>query len=158
MTAMPKTKLKIYFDSTVPNYIFNDEYPEKQKAAKALFAFSNKKEILTFVSSVTLEEIKAANEPKRSEMLKVLRDSILLQESSEAEELAKTYIKKQIFSKSNREDARHTAYAVYYGVNILASYNFSHIVRLSTINKLRAENLILGYQTPEIRSPEEIDL
>lgn len=63
-----------------------------------------------------------------------------------------------VFTKSNRQDARHIAYAVYNDMDIIASYNFRHIVRLSTIKKLQSANLILGYHTPEIRSPLELDL
>ncbi len=27
---MVRPKLKIYFDSSIPNYVFNDKYPQKQ--------------------------------------------------------------------------------------------------------------------------------
>lgn len=155
---MAKLKPKIYLDSTIPNYVFNDEYLEKQKAAKEIFNSAKKNKILTFISPVTVYEIENSDEPRRADMLKLLKICTLFQATPEAEKLAQDYIKQGVFTKTNREDARHVAYAVYYGVDIIASYNFSHIVRLSTIKKLQAANLILGYRTPEIRSPEEIDL
>ncbi|MFH1713447.1 MAG: hypothetical protein ABH896_04690 [Candidatus Jacksonbacteria bacterium] len=156
---MAKTKLKIYLDSTIPNYVFNDEYPEKQKSAKLLFNSIGQKRVLAFISPVTVYEVKGSDEPKQANMLKLLEACTFFQETPGAEKLAIDYIKQQrVFTKTNREDARHVAYAVYYGVDIIVSYNFSHIVRLSTIKKLQAANLILGYQTPEIRSPEEIDI
>lgn len=155
---MAKPKLKIYFDSTTPNYVLNDNYPEKQKAAKNLFGAAKQKIILAFISPVTIYEIEASDELRRTKMLQLLKTCTLFQETANAEELAKSYIEQKVFTKFNREDARHTAYAVYYGVDIIASYNFTHIVRLSTINKLRAANLLLGFRTPEIRSPEELDI
>lgn len=152
---MISVKLKIYLDSSIPNYVFNDIYPQKQQAAKKLFVATN---IITFVSPVTIYEIELSNEPRRADMLKLLKVCNIFQNTPEAEKLAQNYIKQNIFTKFNREDARHVAYAVYYGVDIIASYNFKHIVKLSTIKKLQAVNLILGFHTPEIRSPEEIDL
>lgn len=78
------------------------------------------------------------------------------QESAVAESIAVRYISDKVFSKNNLDDARHVAYTVYYRADIIASYNFSHIVRFLTITKLQAANLVLGFQTPEIRSPEEL--
>lgn len=155
---MPKRKLKIYLDSTVPNYVFNAEYSEKQTAAKALLNCVQEEKAGLFISPVTVFEINAASEPRRSEMLELLKGITLFQNTAEAEELAKYYIKGNVFTKTNREDARHVAYAVYYRVDIIASYNFTHIVKFSTIKKLQAVNLLLGFPTPEIRSPEEIDI
>lgn len=155
---MAKIKLKIYIDSTIPNYVFNDEYPEKQKSAKALFDRIRQKRVFAFISPVTVYEIKKSGEPKQANMLKLIKVCTFFQKTPDAEKLAIDYIKQGVFTRTTREDARHVAYAVYYGVDIIVSYNFSHIVRLSTIKKLQAANLILGYPTPEIRSPEEIDL
>ncbi|MDA2922860.1 hypothetical protein MYX07_06380, partial [Patescibacteria group bacterium AH-259-L07] len=123
---MPKLKPKIYFDSTIPNYVFNDEYPEKQKAAQKIFNSAHKNKILTFISPITVYEIENSDEPRRADMLKLLKGCILFQETPEAEKLAREYIKRGVFTKVNREDARHVAYAVYYGVDIITSYNFSH--------------------------------
>jgi len=155
---MSNFKPKIYLDSTVPNYVFNNNYIEKQKSAQALFNAFKQKQAIGFISPATIYEIEASNEPKRTKMLKLLNACNLLKTSEESENLAKHYIQQNVFTKVNREDARHVAYAVFYRINIIASYNFSHIVRLSTIKKLQVVNLVLGYLTPEIRSPEEIDL
>lgn len=91
-------------------------------------------------------------------MLKILQGCSLFQNTAKAEELARDYIRQGVFSAQNREDARHIAYSVFYGVDIVASYNFKHIVKLSAIKKLQVANLTLGFHTPEIRSPEEIDI
>lgn len=153
---MIRAKKKIYLDSTVPNYVFNDEYTEKQKAAEYLFQHAKKGGILLFASPATLEEVDIASEPKRGKMIELLKLCALYQESSDAESLAGVYIAEGVFTKNNLDDARHVAYAVYYGADIIASYNFNHIVRISTITQLQSVNMDLGFRTPEIRSPEEL--
>ena len=153
-----KRKQTIYLDSSVPNYVFNNKNPEKQKAAQQLFEAMKKEQVSVIISALTLEEIKAAKEPRRTNMLELLKIGQLVNKSTMAEELARSYIKQNIFTKTNHADARHVAYAVYYRADIVASYNFKHIVKISTIKKLQALNLILGFQMPEIRSPEAINL
>ena len=113
---MISMKKKIYLDSTVPNYVFNDEYKEKQKAAELLFQNAKQGKVFLFVSAVTIAEIQASDEPKRSNMLKCLEGCALYEKTTQ----------------------------------------FSHIVRLSTISLLQKVNLDLGFQTPQIRSPEEL--
>jgi predicted nucleic acid-binding protein len=54
---MPHPSLKLYLDSSVPNYVFNDEYPEKQKAAKELFRAITAKRVEAYFSIVTAFEI-----------------------------------------------------------------------------------------------------
>jgi hypothetical protein len=44
----------------------------------------------------------------------------------------------------------------YYGVDIVASWNFKHIVRYEKIVKFNAVNLELGYHQIAIHSPREI--
>jgi len=151
---MNKRKQTIYLDSTIPNYVLNKEYLEKQKASIRLLKAIQKKKIIGFISPVTMDEILDATEPRRTKMVKLLKKTILFQNTPEAEKLAENYIKHQIFTKTNRDDARHVGYAVYYQIDIIVSYNFTHIVRLKTIQKLQGVNLLLGFKTPEIRSPE----
>lgn len=155
---MIKKKLKIYLDSSVPNYVFNDEYPEKQNAARLLFNAIKKKRIIGLLSPETIREIKDCNEHRRGAMMNLVRKCQLFPQNPAAEALVRHYIKQKVFAKRNHADARHLAYAVYHAVDIVVSYNFKHIVKLSVIKKLQSANLLLGFKTPEIRSPEEIDL
>jgi hypothetical protein len=60
-------------------------------------------------------------------------------------------------SESYRADAEHIAVATVRRVDILVSWNFRHIVRLSKIRAFNAVNLRLGYPALETRSPMEID-
>jgi len=51
---------------------------------------------------------------------------------------------------------RHIALATIYKVDILASWNFKHIVNLEKIKGYNSVNLRLGYQMLEIRSPQDL--
>jgi hypothetical protein len=76
--------------------------------------------------------------------------------TEEAEILALKYIEERVVGKTSIEDCRHIALASINKVDILASWNFKHIVNLHRINGFNSVNLKLGYQMIEIRSPKDL--
>ena len=75
---------------------------------------------------------------------------------TEVENLAEKYIAAGIVSRKYYEDALHIANATIRKADILASWNFKHIVNIDMIRKYNAVNLMNGYNTIEIRTPREI--
>ena len=76
--------------------------------------------------------------------------------TEEAIILADTYIKEKVVGKTSIEDCRHIAMATINKVDVLASWNFKHIVNLERINGYNSVNLRLGYKMIEIRSPKDL--
>lgn len=149
--------LKIYLDSTIPNYAFNKHTPEKQRAASSLFQLICQKRMQAFISQVVLNEIfHTPNSQKRKQMLNLVKDCNVLKLNLKTYNLAQTYIKKQIIPAKNFDDAQHIAIATIYKLNALVSYNFEHILRLKTINAINIINKQLGYQEIALVVPEII--
>ncbi len=69
---------------------------------------------------------------------------------------ADTYIDEKVAGKTSLEDCRHIAMATIHKVDVLASWNFKHIVNLDRIKGYNAVNLRLGYSMIEIRSPKDL--
>jgi hypothetical protein len=59
-------------------------------------------------------------------------------------------------TKTSLEDCRHIAMATIHKVDVLASWNFKHIVNLDRIKGYNSLNLRLGYSMIEIRSPKDL--
>lgn len=76
--------------------------------------------------------------------------------TQEAIELANTYIAEKVVGKTSLEDCRHIALATISKVDVLASWNFKHIVNLERIKGYNSVNLRNGYQMLEIRSPKDL--
>ena len=70
--------------------------------------------------------------------------------------LADMYIKEKVVGKTSITDCRHIALATIHKVDVLASWNFKHIVNLDKIKGYNSVNLRLGYMTLEIRSPRDL--
>jgi hypothetical protein len=76
--------------------------------------------------------------------------------TDEAVRLTNTYIEEKVVGKTSIEDCRHIALATIYKVDVLASWNFKHIVNLDRIKGYNSVNLKLGFSMIEIRSPKDL--
>ena len=76
--------------------------------------------------------------------------------TEEAIKLGDTYILEKVVGQTSLEDCRHIALATINKVDVLASWNFKHIVNLDRIKGYNSINLRLGYQMIEIRSPKDL--
>ena len=76
--------------------------------------------------------------------------------SDEAMALAETYINEGALTNKSYNDALHIAIATLNNSDVLASWNFKHIVNLDRIRLYNSINMRLGYRLIEIRTPREI--
>ena len=76
--------------------------------------------------------------------------------TEEAEDLARKYIENGVISSNYLLDAEHIAIATVERIDILASWNFKHIVNINRIRGFNSVNLREGYQILEIRTPLEV--
>ena len=139
---------KIYIDTSIAGGYFDDEFEEE---TKALFARLEKKEIIFVVSSVLRQELSKAPEYVRTLIDKYDKGNFEYVElTSEAIELADKYIAEKVVGKASVDDCRHIAIATINKIDVLASWNFKHIVNL---DKIKGYN---GYAIIEIRNPREL--
>ena len=79
-----------------------------------------------------------------------------VQLTKEATKLAYTYISERVVDKTSLEDCRHIALATINRVDVLASWNFKHIVNLERIKGYNSVNYKMGYPMIEIRCPKDL--
>jgi len=106
------------------------------------------------ISDLTLQEIEGAPDNVRKLFHSTECESILLEANSI--ELARQYIKENAVTQKSLNDALHIAIATVNRIDVLASWNFKHIVNLDRIRLYNAVNLKNGYPMIEIRTPREI--
>lgn len=149
-------KPTVYLETTVPSYIFNDQYPDRQAAAKAVFNLIKEGKFQAFVSEAVIQEISATKEPKRTKIEKLIKNLPVLPVTRRVRELAEEYIKEGVFPKTKTMDATHVAVASINKIDYLLSWNLEHIVKIKTKEKVGAINTLKGYKTPIIAIPEEV--
>jgi len=151
-------KIKYYLDTTIFNFVFTEGDAEKKDITLKLFKDLPLIAEGVYISDEVIREISRADEPRKSQLEGLLRetDPLLIEVDIEAEELAERYIKERIIPVRYRSDALHIAVAVINGIEAIVSWNFEHIVKLKTRVMVNGVNRLLGYHEIEICSPEEV--
>ncbi len=147
-------KQRIYIDTSVVGGYFDEEFKE---ATVALFQRLENGEIVFVVSD--LLELELVNAPLKVRELLYNYSSekfYRIELTEEAIKLADTYISDRVVGQTSVEDCRHIALATINKVDVLASWNFKHIVNLERIKGYNSVNHRLGYQMIEIRSPKDL--
>ena len=145
---------RIYIDTSIVGGFFDKEF---EKETKLLFQRLENKEVIFVVSEVLTGELENAPERVRTLLDNYASDYLeKVPLTTEARELASKYIAENVVGKTSLDDCRHIALATIHKVDVLASWNFKHIVNLARIRGYNAVNLKNGYATIEIRNPREL--
>ena len=147
-------KQRIYIDTSLVGGYFDEEFKE---ATIKLFERLDNNEVVFVVSDLLDLELINAPQQVREHLLKFSADKFERVElTEEALRLADSYINEKVVGKTSLEDCRHIALATINKVDVLASWNFKHIVNLDRIKGYNSVNLRLGYSMIEIRSPKDL--
>jgi predicted nucleic acid-binding protein len=147
-------KQKIYIDTSVVGGYFDEEFKE---ATIKLFERLDNDEIIFVVSDLLDLELLKAPEQVQKLLHNYPADKFQRVDlTEEAIILADTYINEKVVGKTSLEDCRHVALATIHKVDVLASWNFKHIVNLDRIKGYNSVNMRLGYSIIEMRSPKDL--
>ena len=149
---------KIYLETSVLNFVFADDAPDKRSDTLKLFEEIKNGRYCPFTSIYVTEETDKATEDKRKKMYEVVLDYKIdiLQKTNEIKQLADIYVNEGIIPKRYVMDALHIAAATINNIDAIISWNFEHIVKRKTIIMTESVNLRNGYKKVEIYSPAQV--
>ena len=151
---MMKKKRRIYTDTSVIGGCFD---PEFATWSNGLFKDFENGVYQPVLSEVVAHEIKSAPQHVIHKFLELSNyDAEYVHITNIVMELTKLYIDRKILTEKSYYDANHIALATVYEVDILASWNFRHIVRFDKVQLFNAVNLEQGYKMISIYSPNLI--
>ena len=157
-------KISIYLDTSIINFLFADDAPEKRDITLDFFENyiqTNKYDVC--ISPVVIDEInKTTCVAKRDKLLDVIRtyqikivdiSGIL----SEVNELAERYISTGAIPAKKLEDALHIAIATVLNIDVLLSWNYKHLANINRARKITGVNIFSGYSEKiSITTPLEV--
>jgi len=157
-------KLEIYLDTSVINFLFADDAPEKKDITIDFFENFVKKNLYDiFISPIVIDEInRTSDEIKKQILLNVIKDySIevinISEKQEEIENLAYIYLDKKIIPKKKIEDALHIAICSVFNIDILLSWNYRHMANVNKESKIISANIAEGYNKQlRIITPMEV--
>jgi predicted nucleic acid-binding protein len=149
---------RIYLETTVFNFYFADDAPDKHDDTLRLFEEIRQGKYEPYTSLFVVEELQAAPEPKRSQMLDLITqyDITALPGEIESRRVAGLYVAEGIIPEKYLTDALHIAATTVNELDFIVSYNFKHIVKLKTITMTEIVNLRENYRRIGIYSPTEV--
>lgn len=146
--------MKVYADTSVIGGYFDKEFQEWSMALWNEFIAGSKQIML---SDLTIQELEFAREENRNLVTDInAQNRVNVFVNDEAIKLAKLYITEGALTNKSYNDALHIAVATINNADVLASWNFKHIVNLDRIRLYNSINLRFGYRLIEIRTPREI--
>ena len=145
---------RVYLDTSVFGGYFE---PEFEIGSKLLFSKIISGEIKLLYSQMT--EIELDDAPLNiKNLVKTIPNQHIefLPITPEASHLAEQYVIENVVGKTCLADCVHIAIATLNFADILASWNFKHIVNVTRIRGYNAVNYKFGHKLLEIRTPREI--
>ncbi len=152
-------RLKLYLETSVWNFYFADDAPEKKAVTLQFFERVKQGHYDIFISEVVLTEIARASEEKMNILLALIGNCspTRLALTEEALALSNQYLDSGILPPRAVDDARHAAIATVYEMDALISWNLSHLANLQKMDKINGMNLSEGYSKKlEIITPMEV--
>ena len=149
MNIVMKPKIKIYFDTSVISALFDDRNPDRKHLTEIFFA--NITEFDPYISSITNAEIDhSPDEDLKDKMKACVKRFIILETCNDIDFLAQQYIENGAIPRGYQADAYHVAFAVFYEIDYLLSWNFKHVVRQKTCVIVKFVNTKNNYRNVDI--------
>jgi len=152
-------RLKLYLETSVWNFYFADDAPEKQTMTYQFFERVQQTQYDIYVSEVVFTEIARASEEKMRKLLQLIGECHpkRLELTEEVIELAQRYLATGVLPQRCLEDALHAAVATVYEMDALISWNLRHLANLQKMEKINGINLLEGYSKKlELVTPMEV--
>jgi len=150
--------LKIYLETTLFNFYFDEKYGFPHEATVALFKEIAAGKYEAYTSAYVIDELLRAPAEKRDKMMGLLAqyNISVLSYSDEAVFLADTYVSEGIIPAKYRTDGLHISTSAVNDLDMIISMNFQHIVKRKTKIATGNINALNGYRAVEILNPMEV--
>ncbi len=147
-------KLRIYLDTSVINFLFADDAPEKRDITREFFATHFGAYDVT-ISDLVLVEIGRTRDEKRRDLLRGAVSAYGLapvafseDDEDEIEGLAELYVREGVIPARKRDDAMHVAICTVLEYDVLLSWNFKDLANVRKQTRINAVNQQQGYLKP----------
>jgi predicted nucleic acid-binding protein len=152
-------KLRLYIETSVWNFCFADDAPEKKDITLKFFEKVKSGDYEIFVSDVVFREISKADYEKNQLLLGIINqyNPEILVTNTEAIELSESYILDGVLQANSIDDAIHAAVATVYKMDALISWNLRHLANLRKMEQINDANRRHGYaKRLELLTPMEV--
>lgn len=150
--------MKLYIETTVPNFLFADDAPEKKTVTEQFYKWVKISPDSFYISGLVLGEINRAQPELRSKLLEAVGrlGAEILEITDETEGLARRYVADGAIPPRYGDDALHVAIAVINQLDVVVTWNMRHLANMRRIESINRTNLAMGFRPIHIYTPEEV--
>jgi len=146
---------RIYLDTSVINFLFADDAPEKRATTIEFFDNFIKTGVYdATISEVVIAEMEATPDEEQRNRLLAAVDTYSLEmlqpsevQFGEIEDLALKYLTARIIPEQKLADAFHVSYCVIFDTDYLVSWNYRHLANINKERLIRIVNLENNYNS-----------
>ena len=153
-------KRKVYIETSVISYLTARPSDDSIKSAcqqiTRLWWDSGRESVLAFISPYVVEEASAGDPLAALERIEALRMIPLLPNAPEILDLAEFLLLGGGLPPKARLDALHIASATYHEIDVLLTWNCTHIANPAKLPVMRGLCAARGYTLPELVTPFEL--
>jgi hypothetical protein len=150
--------MKLYIETSVPNFLFADDAPEKKAITGEFFKWIRISPDTLYISELVFYEINRAQPPLRAKLLDAVDrlHATNLAITNEAEGLAERYVRDGAIPARFRDDALHVAIAVLNGLDVVVTWNMKHLANVRRIESINGTNRVMALRPIRIHTPEQV--
>ena len=150
--------MKLYIETSVPNFLFTDDAPERRRVTEVFFEWLRLSEHEVFSAEIVFEELNEAPAGKRNKLLRALSDlqPAILPVTAETAGLCQFYLDRGILPPRYYNDAIQIALCVCHGMDFLVTWNMRHMANVFRQEKINRANLELGLSPIKMVTPEHL--
>jgi len=153
-------KRKVYIETSVISYLTarpsNDSIKSACQHITRLWWDAGRASVLAFISPYVVEEASAGDPLAALERIEVLRAIPVLPVAPEILDLAEFLLLGGGLPSKARLDALHIACAAYHEIDVLLTWNCTHIANPTKLPVMRGLCSARGYKLPELVTPFEL--
>jgi len=151
---------RVYLETTIPSYMVSRPSRDiivlaHQEITKEWWN-NCRSDYELYISQIVIDEISEGDENLAQKRNEIINNIPLLEYNNDVEKLALKYFEHFQFPKKALRDAFHLAFAVYYEIDFLLTWNCAHLANAIVRTNLSKFNNKLDFKTPDICTPEEL--
>jgi len=147
----------VYLDSTIPSYLFDEReslntYVEVTKK----WWEEERQHFDVWISGETIAELSQGDYPNKPKIIECIAQLPVLSPHMSIIDIARVYLTNSLMPRALTGDALHLAYASYYKIDFLLTWNCNHLANANKKQHIRIINTRINLFTPEIITPLEL--
>lgn len=147
----------VYLDSTIPSYLFDERESIKTYVEVTKKWWDEERQNFDiWISEETIAELGKGDYPNKAEIIECISQIPVLPLDASLVSIAQIYLENYLMPRTLTGDALHLAYASYYKIDFLLTWNCNHLANASKKQHIRIINSRMNLFTPEIITPLEL--